>query len=87
MWFTAILGMSSAFIESSLAQLFKVRDSNSKQFRGGPAYYITQGLRSKTFGVILHLPSFLLMVLFLTQFKSMRLPMLLLMRGVGIKPI
>jgi AGCS family alanine or glycine:cation symporter len=52
MWFTAILGMSSAFIESSLAQLFKVRDSNSKQFRGGPAYYITQGLRSKTFGVI-----------------------------------
>lgn len=52
MWFTAILGMSSAFIESSLAQLFKVRDSNSQQFRGGPAYYITQGLRSKTFGMV-----------------------------------
>ncbi|MGM7373572.1 alanine:cation symporter family protein, partial [Acinetobacter baumannii] len=52
MWVTAVLGMSSAFIESTLAQLFKVRDSNSKQFRGGPAYYITQGLRSKTFGVI-----------------------------------
>ncbi|WP_447503148.1 alanine:cation symporter family protein, partial [Acinetobacter pittii] len=52
MWVTAVLGMSSAFIESTLAQLFKVRDSKSKQFRGGPAYYITQGLRSKTFGVV-----------------------------------
>jgi AGCS family alanine or glycine:cation symporter len=52
MWFTAILGMSSAFIESSLAQLFKVRDSKTQQFRGGPAYYITQGLRSKTFGMV-----------------------------------
>ena len=43
MWVTAVLGMSSAFIESTLAQLFKVRDSKTKQFRGGPAYYITQG--------------------------------------------
>lgn len=52
MWVTAILGMSSAFTESTLAQLFKVRDSETKQFRGGPAYYITQGLKSKTFGVV-----------------------------------
>ncbi|WHP07243.1 MULTISPECIES: alanine/glycine:cation symporter family protein [Acinetobacter] len=52
MWFTAVLGMSSAFIESSLAQLFKVRDNNTQQFRGGPAYYITKGLRSKAFGVV-----------------------------------
>ena len=52
MWLTAILGMSSAFIESSLAQLFKVRDPKNKQFRGGPAYYITQGLKSKAFGIV-----------------------------------
>lgn len=52
MWLTAVLGMSSGFIESSLAQLFKVRDNKSQQFRGGPAYYITQGLKSKTFGTI-----------------------------------
>lgn len=38
---TALLGMSSAFAESSLAQLFKVRDHVNGQFRGGPAYYIT----------------------------------------------
>lgn len=44
MWLTALMGMSSAFAESSLAQLFKVRDPNG-MFRGGPAYYITRGLK------------------------------------------
>ncbi|QJQ52430.1 MULTISPECIES: alanine/glycine:cation symporter family protein [Vitreoscilla] len=52
MWATAFLGMSSAFVESSLAQLFKIRDPRSKQFRGGPAYYITQGLKQKWLGVV-----------------------------------
>lgn len=52
MWLTAFLGMSSAFVESSLAQLFKVRDQQNQQFRGGPAYYITQGLKQKWLGVV-----------------------------------
>ena len=52
MWLTAFLGMSSAFIESSLAQLFKIRDHQNQQFRGGPAYYITQGLKQKWLGVV-----------------------------------
>lgn len=52
MWFTAFLGMSSAFVESSLAQLFKVRDNKNQQFRGGPAYYITQGLKQKWLGIV-----------------------------------
>lgn len=45
MWVTALIGMSSAFAESSLAQLFKVKDVDGTT-RGGPAYYITQGLKS-----------------------------------------
>jgi len=52
MWFTGFLGMSSAFVESSLAQLFKVRDNKNQQFRGGPAYYITQGLKQKWLGIV-----------------------------------
>ena len=52
MWFTALLGMSSALVESSLAQLFKVRDAKTRRFRGGPAYYITQGLKQKWLGVV-----------------------------------
>ncbi|MDO4625708.1 MAG: alanine/glycine:cation symporter family protein [Pasteurellaceae bacterium] len=45
MWITALIGMSSALAESSLAQLFKVKDKDGS-YRGGPAYYITQGLRA-----------------------------------------
>ncbi|WP_107825321.1 alanine/glycine:cation symporter family protein [Neisseria sicca] len=52
MWITALIGMSSAFVESSLAQLFKIRDYDNHHFRGGPAYYITQGLGQKWLGII-----------------------------------
>lgn len=52
MWITALIGMSSAFAESSLGQLFKVRDKDTKQFRGGPAYYISQGLGQKWLGIL-----------------------------------
>ncbi|SUT92499.1 alanine/glycine:cation symporter family protein [Actinobacillus lignieresii] len=50
MWVTALMGMSSAFAESSLAQLYKTRDPNG-MFRGGPAYYITRGLKFKPMAI------------------------------------
>lgn len=50
MWITALMGMSSAFAESTLAQLYKTRDPNG-MFRGGPAYYITRGLKSKSLAI------------------------------------
>ena len=43
MWIIALLGSASAFVESTLAQLFKQRDKQS--FIGGPAYYILKGLK------------------------------------------
>lgn len=45
MWITALIGMSSAFAESSLAQVYKIRDPDGT-FRGGPAYYISKGLKA-----------------------------------------
>ena len=39
MWVIAILGGASAFIESTLAQIYKVKDGHGGS-RGGPAYYI-----------------------------------------------
>ncbi|NBI43135.1 amino acid carrier protein [[Haemophilus] felis] len=51
MWITALIGMSSAFAESSLAQLFKVKDPNGL-YRGGPAYYITKALKAPWLGVM-----------------------------------
>lgn len=43
MWMIALVGASTAFVESTLGQLFKRRDKES--FIGGPAYYILHGLR------------------------------------------
>lgn len=43
MWMVAALGMATAFAESTLAQLYKVKDHNG-QYRGGPAFYIARGL-------------------------------------------
>ena len=40
MWITALLGSSTAFIEATLAQLHKEKDSLYGGYRGGPAYYI-----------------------------------------------
>lgn len=44
MWIIALLGSASAFVESTLAQLFKKREKES--FIGGPAYYILRGLKT-----------------------------------------
>ena len=40
MWVTALLGSSTAFIEATLAQLYKEKDPLYGGYRGGPAYYI-----------------------------------------------
>lgn len=50
MWIIALLGSSSAFIESTLAQLFKVRGESS--YIGGPAYYMKKGLKQPWMGVL-----------------------------------
>ncbi|CAM2741047.1 sodium:alanine symporter family protein [Actinomyces slackii] len=43
MWVVALLGMATSFAESTLAQVFKVRNADGI-FRGGPAYYMQRGL-------------------------------------------
>ncbi|MDK1472474.1 alanine/glycine:cation symporter family protein [Streptomyces sp. 549] len=53
MWVMALLGAASAFVESTLAQLYKVRDHRQGgTFRGGPAYYIQRGLGKRWGGVV-----------------------------------
>lgn len=44
MWVIAILGGATSFIESTLGQLYKTREGG--HYRGGPAYYMTRGLRA-----------------------------------------
>ena len=50
MWIIAFFGAGSAFAEATLAQVYK--EDHNGQFRGGPAYYIENGLRSRFFGVL-----------------------------------
>lgn len=46
MWVVALLGGASAFVESTLAQIYKIPDGQGGS-RGGPAYYIQQALGSR----------------------------------------
>ncbi|MGF9978156.1 alanine/glycine:cation symporter family protein [Viridibacillus arvi] len=50
MWIIAIIGMATAFIESTLAQVYKVRDGNA--FRGGPAYYMEKALGQRKLAIV-----------------------------------
>lgn len=50
MWVIAIIGSASGFIESTLAQVYKVKDKTG--FRGGPAYYMEKGLNKRWMGAI-----------------------------------
>lgn len=49
MWLIALIGSASAFVESTLAQIFKVKDGDT--FRGGPAYYMEKALNARWMGV------------------------------------
>ncbi|MCC2613018.1 alanine/glycine:cation symporter family protein [Neorhizobium petrolearium] len=51
MWMVALVGMATAYSESALAQLYKVKNEEG-MYRGGPAFYIARGLGAPWAGVI-----------------------------------
>ncbi len=51
MWVMALIGMATAFVEATLAQLYKEPHGDGT-FRGGPAYYIERGLGSRAWGMV-----------------------------------
>lgn len=51
MWMVALVGMATAYSESTLAQLYKIRDGEG-HYRGGPAFYIARGLKAPWAGAI-----------------------------------
>lgn len=50
MWTVAFLGASTAYVEATLAQIYK--EKHLGEFRGGPAFYIERGLGMKWFGIL-----------------------------------
>ncbi len=68
MWAIAFLGAGSAFVEATLAQIYK--EEVDGQFRGGPAYYIEKGLKIKWFAVAFALSTVLATGFFLPGIQS-----------------
>lgn len=69
MWVIALLGMATGFAESLLAQVYKVRDKKN-EFRGGPAYYIQQGLGNKWLAILFSICLFLGYGLFFSAMQA-----------------
>ena len=51
MWVIAIIGSASAFVESTLAQIFKKKGKDGECY-GGPAYYIEAALHSRPLAIV-----------------------------------
>lgn len=68
MWLIALIGGASSFVESTLAQIYKVKDDNGA-FRGGPAYYMEKGLDKRWMGVLF---SILISITFGLVFNSVQ---------------
>ncbi|MGF0115156.1 alanine/glycine:cation symporter family protein [Promicromonospora sp. Marseille-Q5078] len=67
MWVMALVVGAASFVESTLAQLYKVRDG--KDFRGGPAYYMERGLGKRWMGLLF---SVVIIVTFSFVFNSVQ---------------
>lgn len=67
MWLMAVIGGASAFVESTLAQVYKTKDG--KDFRGGPSYYMEKALGKRWMGVLF---SVLLIICFAYGFNGLQ---------------
>lgn len=67
MWLMAVVGGASAFVESTLAQIYKVRQNG--QFRGGPSYYMEKALGKRWLGILF---SILLIICFAYGFNGLQ---------------
>ncbi|WP_201527448.1 alanine/glycine:cation symporter family protein [Psychrobacter frigidicola] len=57
MWIVAFLGASTAYVESTLAQIYKEKDVITGEYRGGPAYYFERALGQRWYGILFAIAS------------------------------
>ena len=65
MWIVAFLGASTAYVESTLGQIYKERDVITGEYRGGPAYYFERALGQKWYGILFAISSIVACGIFL----------------------
>ena len=68
MWLMALIGGASAFVESTLAQIYKVKKPDG-QYRGGPSYYMERALGKRWMGILF---SILLIICFAYGFNGLQ---------------
>jgi len=68
MWTIAFIGSASAFIESTLAQIYKVKQNG--QYRGGPAFYIEKGMGVKWFAYLFAFAAIIAMAILMPGIQS-----------------
>ncbi|OIK15593.1 sodium:alanine symporter [Bacillus sp. MUM 116] len=68
MWVITFIGAASAFVESTLAQIYKEKQDG--EYRGGPAFYIEKGLGIKWFAVIFAVATLLAMAILMPGIQA-----------------
>lgn len=68
MWVITFVGASSAFVESTLAQIYKEKQNG--QYRGGPAFYIEKGLGWKWYAVVFAIATLIAMAVLMPGVQS-----------------
>ena len=68
MWVITFVGAATAFIESTLAQIYK--EKRNGQYRGGPAYYIEKGIGLKWYGVTFAIATLIAMTILMPGVQS-----------------
>ena len=84
MWIIAFFGASTAYVESTLAQIFKF--SHSTGYRGGPATYIEKGLKAKWMGILFAVVTIIATGLLLPTVQSNGLSAAVL-NSFGVNPL
>ena len=70
MWMVAFLGAATSFIECTLGQIYKEKDKDTGEYRGGPAYYFDKAYKHTAFGPVLKVYAviFAIVTVFATSF-------------------
>lgn len=68
MWMIAFIGAATAYVESTLAQIYK--EEKETEYRGGPAFYIEKGMGQKWFAIIFAIAALLAMLVLMPGVQS-----------------
>ena len=68
MWAIAFIGAATAYVESTLAQIYK--EERETEYRGGPAFYIEKGMGQKWFAVIFAVAALIAMLVLMPGVQS-----------------